>query len=489
MDNVIIGRHDESQLLKEICTSPHAEFFALYGRRRVGKTFLVKAFAHQQNAFFMKATGIQKGTFDEQIDAFISSLSQTFYQEAQLQRPDTWFKAFAMLHKAIDSALPLNKKAIIFLDELPWMATRKSRLLEALEYYWNQHWSDDPRIKLVICGSSASWIIRKIINNKGGLHNRITRKLHLKPFNLKETRAFLKHRGIHLNDKHITEIYMATGGVPYYLEAIRNSHSASQAIDALAFHENSLLLSEFDNLLSSLFENAEAHIELLRIIGKKRYGIRQSDILRQTKLCANGGTAVRKLEELIQAGFIIRFKSHTQQRKGIYYRLIDEYTHFYFTWIEPLRHTLQSQAMEPGYWLRMRDSASWHAWAGYAFEAICYQHLPQIRKALDLDPTALPNTWWKQAAKGDTSSGAQIDLLFDRRDDAITVCEIKFTQKPYALDKAAATNLQNKVAIFNKHTKNRKQIFLALISASGIKPTMYSEELISHVVVLSDLFK
>lgn len=234
-------------------------------------------------------TGVKNGKMEMQLNHFAKEIGQIFYKGANIEEPKNWLDAFAALTDAIDKFVPKTKKAVLFLDEFPWMATHKSGLLQALDYVWNRYWSNNPKVKLIICGSSASWIVNKIINNKAGLHNRITRKIQLMPFTLKESMAFLKQQGIQLNKRQVTQLYMTTGGVPYYLQSLPKGLSATQLVEQLAFHHNGLLFNEFDNLFSSLFDEAERYVELLRIIANNRLGTGQKDIIQQSKLFSRGG--------------------------------------------------------------------------------------------------------------------------------------------------------------------------------------------------------
>jgi uncharacterized protein len=485
----LTGRMVEQQTLERFYTSKRAEFLALYGRRRVGKTFLIKQFFAKKQCVFFHVTGIKDGSLSEQISRFIKSISHTFYKDSDIKEQSNWFDAFDALTDAINKHAEKNKKIVIFLDEFPWMATHKSKLLQSLDHFWNHYWSNNVKIKLVICGSSASWIINKIINNKGGLHNRITKKMLLKPFTLQETKKFLSAQAINLNNWHVTQIYMTTGGIPFYLSFVEKGQSSAQTIESLAFTENAPLLKEFDNLFSSLFENEEPYIELLRIIAKHRYGIAQSDIAKQSSYFSKGGRITNKLKELKETGFILGFKPHQHKKKGVYYRVIDEYTLFYFYWIEPIRGTLQEESLEKGYWQALQTSAAWHSWSGYSFEAIVYKHLSQIRKKLQIPATAIANSWRYVPLKNVKTDGAQIDLLFDRRDAVITLCEIKYSHKAFLIDKQYAAQLIKKRDVFVKRTKTKKQLFIAMIAARNIKNNPYSDELISGVVVLDDLFK
>jgi hypothetical protein len=484
----VVGRDHEIKILENLLTSSKPEFLAVYGRRRVGKTFLIREFFKaQQDVIFFNVSGAKNAPLTEQINHFMQQMGAVFYGGAELKASKGWDQAFEKLTKAFEIRPP-DKKIVLFFDELPWMATKNSKLLSTLDYYWNQHWSNHKNLKLIICGSSASWIIQKIINSRGGLHNRITEKIALEPFNLTDTECFLHHSGIQLNRSQILQIYMAMGGIPYYLSKIKKGMSAAQIIESLAFSKKSFLLEEFDNLFSSLFEDGEVHEKLVKIIGKHRYGIGQRNLLQKAGKSTSGGGGVKKLKELEDAGFIERFKPLYHQKKGIYYRLIDEYTIFYLKWIEPIRDELQSQSLEPGNWQALQNTPEWYAWAGYAFEAVCYKHISAIRQRLALGVTALASSWRFSPTKGTPEHGAQIDLLFDRKDGAITLCEIKYTNEPFALTKEHWEALNRKIKVFTEKTQTKKQIFLALISANGIKPTLYSEEFISGLVILEDLF-
>lgn len=484
----LIGREHEQSILHDALSSDRPEFIAIYGRRRIGKTFLVKRFFEQANCAFLSITGLHNGKLKEQIHAFTLELSRHFYDGAPLIDANNWQNAFEQLHLAIKRHHTQNKKMVIFLDELPWMAGRRSNLLAAIDYYWNQHWSNNPNIKLIICGSSASWMIKKIINDRGGLHNRLTKRVQLGPLNLKETETFLAAHAIKLPRKQLAELYMVTGGIPYYLSMSKKGLSATQQIDHLAFAQNAPLLKEFDNLFASLFDDADAHIELLRIIASERSGMGAEEIIAASKSLTRGGRLQSKLSALEDAGFIISFQSHFAKHRGYYYRLIDEYTLFYLQWIEPIRNTLNKQSMPDQYWASIQGMPAWNTWTGYAFEALCYKHLPQIRASLNIPPTAIANTWRYIPRNKANNSGAQIDLLFDRIDDTISICEIKYTQKPFVIDKAYAGELQNKIDVFKQRTRTKKLCLLHLISSAGFKDNPYSDALIASALALDDLF-
>lgn len=483
------GREKELRTLEDAYKSSRPEFIAVYGRRRVGKTFLVRnAFMHKKNTDFFYVTGEKNGKISKQIANFTDEIGKTFIRPgAQLEAKDNWHDSFRLLTDYIESS---NKKRIVlFFDEFPWMVTPKSELLETLEYFYNHLWSRDPRVKLIICGSSAGWILKNIVNNIGALYNRVTQRIHLEPFNLLQTKGYLAHRKVKLNNKQVTQIYMVLGGIPHYLDQVMSGISALQAIEELAFNKNSFLLTEFKNLYATLFGAGDGHIELAKIIAQHPYGIGFEELARSASHISSGGGLTRKLHDLIEAGFIERFKPYLHKKRGRIYKMTDEYSLFYFRWLEPIKESLLEKGMRRGYWEKIQHSQSWHTWAGYAFESLCYKHIPHISIALKLSPLAIPYAWRHVSTKEPGNDGAQIDLLFDRDDGAISVCEIKYTDRPFEIDKAYAERLNKKVEVFETVTKTKKQIFLAFVSANGLKKTIYSEDMVSGIVTLDDLFK
>lgn len=483
----IVSRKREIAVLESMYHSKKAEFLAIYGRRRVGKTILIDTFCQSKKGLYFSISGTQHAPLAEQLANFMQRISDVFYSGVALKTVKNWREAFQVLTQAINT-VPKNQIILLFFDEFPWLATKNSRLLQYFDYFWNQYWSKNSRIKLTICGSSASWIIDKIIRNKGGLHNRVTCEIHLEAFNLHETRLYLKSRGIKLNNKQIVEIYMLLGGIPYYLSRITKGMSATQITETLAFQQSSFLLEEFNNLYDSLFDGGEIYIELMRSISGSRHGLALKEIIKKCHKLTAGGEAKKKIQALEDAGFIMRFKPYGHSKRGLYYRVIDEYTLFYFRWIEPLKDALKAKSLKRGYWLEMANTPAWYTWSGLAFEAICFKHLTQISNALNLPAAALADSWQYTPTSGNTDDGAQIDLLFDRPDDSITICEIKYSNTPYAIDKQYAKLLQRKLNVFQKKTKTEKTLMLTMVAANGIKQTMYSEEMVSNVVTLEDLF-
>jgi predicted AAA+ superfamily ATPase len=482
----IIGREKEKSKLDIFFDSKEAEFAAVYGRRRVGKTYLIRNFFQDKPCIFFQISGIIKAKTAVQLKEFKKALEEAFYSQlkgTRLETPKNWMNALEMLHDAIN-LFGSQKKVVLFFDEFPWLAIRKKQLLQAIDYYWNRHWSMMPNIRLIICGSAASWIINNILNNKAGLHNRITLKLPIEPFTLKETQAYLHSKHITYNQTQVLQLYLCLGGIPYYLKGVDGKLSAIQNVNQLCFQKGGALSNEFDNLFSSLFDHSEAHETIIKVIEKKPQGIAREEI--EKAINRKGGKLSTWLKELEHAGFILAFTPFGR-KKGLFYKIIDEYVLFYLQWVEPYRNSLMEQETGHTYWEQLSKTAGFKAWSGYAFEAVCFKHLAKIRAALSIPEGSFASTW-QHRAKTEKETGAQIDLLFDRPDGVITICEIKYANQPFKISKEEAMNLKRKVEIYQKITKTPKQIFISMITTHGLIDSIYKEDLIVSEATLKDFF-
>jgi hypothetical protein len=483
---MLFGREPEIKILDNLWDSPEAEFLAIYGRRRVGKTYLIREYFSKKRCIYFEITGQKDGKLKEQLENFINIFSKVFLNDLPLRTPSSWKNAFEILTKEIEK-IPKSQNIVFFFDELPWLATSKSGMLQALDYYWNRFWSRHSNLIFVVCGSAASWMLDNLINAKGGLHNRLTKTILLRPYNLKQTEQYLAGRNIHLSPKQILDLYMVFGGIPHYLKQVEKGKSALQTINKVCFQPDGLLYDEFDRLFRSLFSYAEESLLIIKAISKYQYGISRDDLIKSTGI-SSGGTLNKRLKELESAGFIQSYVPYGRKIKNHYYRVVDEYCYFYLRWIEPFKKKGMSAGKE--YWQTKGKTGTAITWAGYAFESICLKHIDQIRKALELEAISCEIGNWKfSPPKGKKESGAQIDLLFDREDGIVSLCEIKYTEKPFILDKTEAKNLMNKVAVFEDHFPIKKQILLTLITAAGLKENIWSEELIQNVVTLEDLLQ
>lgn len=473
----LIGRIEEQEILRKALDSPKAEMVSVIGRRRVGKTFLIKSVYAEEIDF--EITGIQHATRQEQLRNFMIQLSKYSKGRFPLTEPKDWLEAFHFLTKYLEMVVKTGK-LIVFLDELPWLSTHRSGFLKGLSFFWNS-WAVNQRIVVVICGSAASWMIKKVVHHKGGLHNRITRRISLTPFSLSETEAFLNAKNFNFGRYQILHIYMAIGGVPHYLDEIEGGKSAAQNINQICFSANGLLRDEFSKLFSSLFENYEYHVKVIRTLVKKRKGLTRSDIVALSQV-PEGGAITKVLDELLHSGFISVYYPFGKKKKNSLYRLTDEYSLFYIKFIE------NNRAQGEGVWQQLSQTPSYTSWSGYAFESICLKHLTQIKKALGISGVyATASAFVKKGHEGE--EGLQIDLLIDRKDHVINLCEMKFHAAEFVINRLIATELRNKIANFKAATKTRKQVFLTLITTFGLKENKHSLGLVDAALTMDHLFE
>ncbi len=476
MKQNLIGRLKEKEVLLKALYSQKPEMVAVIGRRRVGKTFLIQNIYADNMAFQM--SGIQDATLKEQLKNFTYSITKTFGTLAPIEKPTSWLDAFQQLIICLE-AIPNDKKQVIFFDELPWLATRKSDFLKGLSFFWNS-WAIQNNIVVVICGSSASWMIQKIVEHKGGLHNRLTKRIHLLPFNLFETKAFLKSLNVHFDHYQIIELYMAMGGIPHYLNEVEAGLSAAQNIEQICFSPNGLLNNEFARLYPALFENADNHIAIIKALAQKRQGLTRNEVLTLSKL-SDGGGLTRCLDELIVSGFVSSYFPFGKKKKEMLYRLTDEYSLFYLQFIENKAHKGRNT------WLELSQTQEYKSWSGYAFESLCLKHVAQIKKALGISGIYSETTSFYQKGKMG-NEGIQIDLLIDRKDNTINIFELKFYNNIMNLSKSYANDLRDKVRIFKESTLTNKQVFLNVLTTFGLKHNEYSIGLIDKAMTMDILF-
>ena len=369
---------------------------------------------------------------------------------------------------------------MLFFDEFPWIETRKSGFLKAFDHWWNTHASKFPNLKVVICGSAASWMIEKIINNKGGLHNRVTQSIRLLPFTLGDTEAYLKSRGIVLEKYSILQLYMAMGGIPHYLRNVDPGESPAQVIDKLCFAKDGILKREFANLYTALFSNAENYELVIRTLAKKKTGFTRNEIIQETGL-SSGGTITKILNDLEESGFITAYIPFQKNKNDSIYKLTDEYSLFYLKFIENAKDN------ESGAWLRQYNTNTYVTWSGFSFEAVCLKHILQLRRSLGIEGVRTHAAAWRYTPeKGE--QGAQIDLLLDRQDRCINVCEIKFSGAEYVIDKKYASELDNKINVFRSQTKTKHTLFPTIITTFGTKRNEYYLGRIQAEITMEKLF-
>jgi uncharacterized protein len=473
----ILGREEEIKLLERLYQSETAEFLAIYGRRRVGKTYLITEFFRDKGIFF-EVTGSATSTTKEQLLRFHHEFCGLFKKEGKLKPPKNWQEAFFRLKDALVE-LKDHRKIVLFFDELPWLASPKSGFLSALDYGWNRHFSRMSNVLLIVSGSSASWMIHEVLNARGGLYGRLSAHIRLRPFNLSETEQFFRSRGIHLTRKQICEVYMVTGGIPKYLSFFQPANSAAQGIQSVCFTPQSPLIAEFHKLFHSLFKHPEVHIEIIKALSSKRRGMGRQELLQAAKLPKSGQTS-KILRELEESDFITVVYEIGKGRRSAKYMLFDEYSLFYLHWIDPVKSAIL-RGDENDYWIKRSTTPEWLSWAGLAFESLCLKHIANIKDALRIGGVTTQAGYWK-------SKEAEIDLIIDRADNCINLCEIKFCKAPFEVSFSYARELETKKESFLRETSTRKALFTTLITPHGAIANPAYLSAVDNQIVIDELF-
>lgn len=470
----LIGRQNEIAQIKQIIASKKREFVAIYGRRRVGKTFLIRSLL--SNSFNFEMTGTIDGSKEIQMFNFSQALIKYGIADANIK---TWQEAFLLLSKLLHN----NKKSkptIVFIDELPCLDTPRSEFIKALDHFWNGLTADIHNLKLIVCGSATSWMVDNLIDNHGGLHNRITHEIHLEPFTLKETEEFLNSSSFKWNRLQIAQMYMMLGGIPYYLNLLNKNESTAQNIDRLFFHHNGELRNEYNRLYRSLFKNPEQYIRIVELLAKNKQGLTRDEIKNHLGL-ATGGTLSSILKNLVNCDFVRKYfvKDKKIKSKDGIYQLIDFFSLFHLTFNKNNKN-------DDNYWSHTLNTPTQNNWFGLAFERLAMAHIPQIKKALRIDGILTEFYSWRSKDK-ETKTKTQIDLIIDRADQMINLCEIKYSTGVYTITKNEETKLRNRISDFTTETRSKVGILLTLITPFGLKENIYSSG-ISAQVTLDDLF-
>ena len=474
MKDAIIGRDTEKALLNEIYESKQSEFVAVCGRRRVGKTFLIKEYFENEIAF--TTAGLAHGNMEEQIKVFYKALRRFGLDESP--KPADWIDAFDLLIRLL-SNLPEGRK-VVFLDDLPWMDTPRANFVSALENFWNSWAASRHDIVLIVCGSATSWMMNKLINNHGGLYNRLTHRIFMQPFTLKETEAFLELKGFNFSRYEIAECYMIFGGIPFYLNLLQTSRSLSQNVDFLLFNPQGELYDEFDNLYAALFTNSDDYVKVVSILSQNKGGYTRKEIIEKTGL-NSGGNISTLLKNLESCGFVRQYAQGNGKTNDSIFQLIDFFTLFHFHFkAERKTHGAEQ-------WTELQQKPEFYAWAGHTFEILTLMHVSQIKEKLGIRGVISNNYAWKQAATDDTPA-MQIDLLIDRSDNTINLCEMKFSETRFKIDAEYELTLRERMAAFKASQKKKcKSLQLTFVTTFGVARNSHSG-IVQNEIVLNDLF-
>ena len=473
MENILIGRNKEISELQRCYESNRSEFIIVYGRRRIGKTYLVRH-CFQDKYDFMYV-GARNLTQQRQLERFANSLCEF----ANLITPPVlkdWFEAFDQLKSYLQS-LPKQRK-VIFIDEMPWIDSYKSDFIKALETFWNGWAAMRDDIFFVACGSSTSWMVNNLIENQGGLHNRITNQIYLRPFNLNECEQYIESFDFGWDRYQIMQCYMALGGVPFYLSLLNPSWSLAQNLDNLFFRRNALLQQEFNELYNALFKHADKYIDVVRALSTKREGLTRQQISEMTGI--SGGGLTKILNNLERCDFILQYAHFGKTKNNSIYRLSDFYTLFYFSFAE------KHDGKDEKFWTHNMNSPAVRAWQGFTFELLCMVHLDQIKQSLGISGIATESSTWR--SKDKETEGAQIDLVISRADRIISLCEMKFSEEKYGMTEDYAEKLRDRMGIFRQETKTKRGLQNILVTPFGLTKSKHNG-IINNVITAEGLFR
>ena len=470
----LIGRDAERRELYRCFESSKSEFVVLYGRRRIGKTFLVNQVFRGQFSFYF--TGSHKAPKQRQLELFAKAL-RVYAHLDYLPLVDNWYHAFDALEQLIE-AMPKAQKKVLFFDELPWIDTPNSEFVSALEDFWNTWAALRDDICFIACGSATSWIVDHLIENQGGLHNRITSRIYLRPFYLYECEQFVRMHGGTWDRYTLTQCYMYIGGVPYYWSLLDFGHDLPSNIDMLFFGTHAKLSGEFSELFQVLFRDAKVYIDIVRLLAEHREGMTRSEL---AACISNGGSLTARLENLQRCDFIMGYTPANNKKKGTIFRLVDFFTLFYFKFIEHAR----SQNRE--YWILKSSEPAVKSWQGLTFELICMAHSAQIIQRLGIAGILTKTYSWRSKQSDRQGKGAQIDLVIERTDHYIYLCEMKFSEEEYVITKDVEEVLRNKISVFRSETKTKKTLLLTMVTTYGVKQNIHSC-VMQREVTMDDLF-
>lgn len=472
----MIGRKKEIRELLRAYDSEQSEFVAIYGRRRIGKTFLVNELFGGRFAF--QHAGVEKAKMQEQLDYFRDSLLRSGHRECPRLR--NWRSAFFELTNFLETQASGRK--VVFLDEVPWMDTAKSGFLTALEHFWNGWACLRKDILLIICGSATSWVVNEVLSARGGLYNRVTIPLPIAPFSLFECEQYAHWKGLPFDRLQLAECYMAFGGVAYYWSLLSSQLSAAQNMDALFFAKNAPLQNEFDRLFASLFKRADKYVEIVEMLSEKAKGMTREELLASMPSPC-GGEISRYLRELEECGFVQRCNLFGTIKKGAIYKVVDNFVLFHRLFLKGRKGN------EESFWTRSYEKPALNTWRGLSFERVCFCHLRQIKQALGISGIRSDVYSWR--AKSDAKSGedAQIDMLVERADRTITICEMRYAgENEYGFNRESASRLHRCGQMFREATKTKKAIAYALVTTVALKRNEYSGS-VQSVITLDDLFR
>ena len=483
--STIIGREYEIRKLNELYDSKAAELVALYGRRRVGKTFLIDETFEDRICF--RHSGLspadeeeienkRKSRMKDQLEHFYRSLIE--YGSRAEKAPKSWLEAFYMLEDLLAEKYDKSSRVLVFIDEIQWLDTPRARFMTGFEAFWNGWACHRKNVMVVVCGSSSSWILDNMINNHGGLYGRVTHEMKLLPFSLHECEKFFESRSVTMSRYDMVQAYMMVGGIPYYLKYFEKGLSLPQNIERIFFSKNAILKDEYNRLFSSLFTNSDTMKSIIEALSTKRRGLSRKELTDYTGI-TDGGDLSKQLKAFINGDFITEYCSFGNEKETMY-KLTDPFCNFYLDFVKRAGNTRKNN------WTNIEKSPQVKTWKGYAFENVCWNHIDQIKAALGISGVVTTESLWSKRGSEDTD-GTQIDLIIVRNDNVVNMCEIKFDSNEFDVDKEYHLVLDRRKRLLQEMIPKRATVHSTLITTFGIKRSGYFSDFIS-VISMDDLF-
>lgn len=430
-----IGRKHELDLLRRFLATDGPGIAVVHGRRRIGKSLLIATALDGRRALTFE--GLENQPKKAQIEAFLFQLSQQEGLPTTGVSASGWREALVRLEPVLR-----QRPAIVVLDEFQWMANYRRELVSDLKMIWEQCLSKLPHVKLILCGSIASFMTTKVVRSSA-LYGRTDLELQLKGFSLHETHLLLNDRGL----DEVVEAGLYVGGVPKYLELLKAYPSVRVAVEELAFRENGYFFEEYERIFTSHFGRNPDFRKLVTALASSPRGMFRTDLARAAGV-DTGGTLSEHLSDLESAGFLA---SETPIDKGpgsrtIKYRIRDAYMQFYLSFIRPNLKKIRS-GVQRNVFAHVSQTGRFYAWRGHAFEELCIRHAGRIAEILGfpgIDFTCGP--YFRAPSRDQT--GIQIDLLFSRADNVITLCEMKCSTAPTG--KGVVREVERKVELLRQ---------------------------------------
>lgn len=475
----MIGRKKEIKELNALYNGKKSELVAIYGRRRIGKTYLIdetfKGRITFRHAGLSPVDENKKGMLKAQLEHFYYSLMLQGMKK--VKKPDNWLEAFYLLEKFLEEKDD-GSRQVVFLDELPWMDTPRSGFVTAFEGFWNTWGCHRDNLMVVVCGSANSWILDKLINNRGGLYNRVTYEIKLAPFTLYECEQFYEGNHIKLSKYDIAQSYMILGGIPYYMGYFQAGMSLAQNVDNILFSKQGKLRDEYNRLFASIFTNPELMKKIVGFLYTRNAGYTRTEIVENVGI-QDGGTLSQSLNALIASDFVVKYIPFGKRNKE-HYKLVDPFCMFYLRFVD------KKMKINENFWQQNISSQQISSWRGFAYENVCFNHISQIKKALGISGVITTHSAWSK--RSDDTEGTQIDLLVLRNDNVVNMCEIKYYGDEFMVDKEYYRALLHRQELLAKELSPKVSIHSTLITTFGLSYNEYSG-IFTNVITLEDLFR